>query len=99
VTAYGLADDAIEVIHSVYSKVGGRVRFGVLDFSLPRDLWARIQDDELSELRRIAWDVIKWTLSEDGFILGGVGAAQFWHSADPLGGWYPHVHFTLFNMG
>ena len=98
VYAYGLADDAVELVAQVYGKVGARMRFGVLDFTIPRDLWAKVGDDELTELRRIAWSVINEVLGGDGIVLGGVGVAQFWHSADPLAGWYPHIHFTLMNM-
>lgn len=99
VYAYGLADDAVEVVSQMYGKVGARFRFGVLDFTLPRDLWPRVGDGELGDLRRIAWSVINEVLGGEGLVLGGVGVAQFWHSADPLSGWYPHVHFTSLNMG
>ena len=99
VYAYGLADDAIDVLARVYGKVGARSRFSILDFTIPRDLWNKVGDDELPELRRIAWSVINEVLGTRGLVLGGVGVAQFWHSADPLAGWYPHVHFTILGMG
>ena len=98
VEAYGLADDAISVIHSIFSKVGSKVKFLDLDFTLPRDVQSRVKDDELPLLRRIAWSVIIEILASDGLKLGGVGVAQFWHTKDPLSGWYPHCHFTVFNM-
>lgn len=98
VYAYGLADDAVDVAHRLYSKVGGKLEFGVLDFPLPRDMRSRIKDDELPELRRIAWKVIVAVLGQDGMKLGGVGVYQWWSSSDPMSGYLPHLHMTIFNM-
>jgi len=98
VYAYGLADDAIDVVHRIYSKVGGKLEFGVLDFPLPRDMRSRIEDRELPELRRIGWKVIVDVLGEDGLKLGGVGVYQWWSTSDPMSGHLPHLHMTIFNM-
>lgn len=35
---------------------------------------------------------------ESRYVIGGSISVHFWHSSNPFEGWYPHIHYTLFDL-
>ncbi len=75
-----------------------------LEFTLPPKVQRLVKDSDLPELRRLAWETINDMFNpvdENGkrrYELGGVFSYHFWHSEDPFGGWFQHVHCSVSDM-
>ncbi|MDG6921410.1 MAG: hypothetical protein JRN59_07770 [Nitrososphaerota archaeon] len=102
-------------MRQIYSHVRGKIRYGEGEFTLPRDLWTRVRDEDLKVLRKMAMGALKeifggCTRGElcdceargvshaQRFEIGGNISVHFWHSSNPFEGWYPHIHYTLFDL-
>jgi len=91
-------DDALEVVHAIYSKVHRRLRFYCFEFTVPKDLQSKIGMDGGPVMKRIAQET--WEEYYGGDVQLGMSLAfHYWHSSNPLLGFYPHVHGTLFDFG
>jgi hypothetical protein len=94
-----LVADDLELYQLICHHVGSRLSFGEVEFTLPFEGQRKVTDDNLGELKRLAFETLKEVLSPSGqFILAGVGSTHHWHSSDPFKGWFPHVHFTVIEL-
>lgn len=94
-----LVADDLELYQLLCHHTGSRLSFGEVEFTLPFEAQKKVTDENLGELKGLAFDCLKEVLSpNDQFVLAGVGSTHHWHSSDPLKGWFPHVHFTLLEL-
>jgi len=94
-----LSVDLRDVLFDIYSKIHRRMKYVAFEFTVARDLWGRIDDKCLSELRGEVVAVLNEVIGGGGrYLLGGVLSAHYWHSSNPFGGWYPHFHGLLLDL-
>lgn len=94
-----LVADDLELYQLLCQHTGSKLTFGEVEFTLPFEAQKKVTDENLGELKGLAFDCLKEVLSPNNeFLLAGVGSTHHWHSSDPLKGWFPHVHFTVLEL-
>ncbi|MEM2612592.1 MAG: hypothetical protein QXJ45_08260 [Thermoproteota archaeon] len=91
--AYGKAKSALDFFTQVNKKFE-KVRVIQLVFTTPRLVWCLDEVRVFDGLSR----VIRRTLEKYfGGVAGGLIEFHYWHSENPLGGFYPHAHVFIIN--
>ena len=99
-----LTSDAVELASKIAFATGGRIGFVSADFTLPGKAQAKVNEVDLSKLRKMCWKVLQEVLGaydeggKETRLIAGVGASQYWHTANPWKGWFPHFHFTVLDL-
>ncbi len=94
---YNQSEDALEILEIINRRVGGeKVCVWAGELTLPKSSWNMVGNDDAKRMNRIGSEWANELFSDGGrYILGFEVGFHFWHSSNPLLGWYPHLHLNL----